>query len=215
MPYFNLKAFARPMFVALGAVSVTAFLMRSIFNFTRLSYCSPLGCTGQKLIGSSRLLSNNAPISQCQTTSLLLARGSSRSVRDKILLIGSQNSVSEYILPIMHLSKYDLTLTDSSYARQGLSAVKYGYPITIASPKLRLALFNLGLADAIIISHDKILSPIDLFNIKYQFRLQPFQARLGLPEISPNVGVSEDSEVVESHINRNRGLFDQRSYSCL
>ena len=215
MPYFNLKAFARPMFVALAAVSVTAFLMRFIFNFTRLSYCSPLGCTGQKLIGSSRLLSNNAPISQCQTTSLLLARGSSRSVRDKILLIGSQNSVSEYILPIMHLSKYDPTLADPSYIRQGLSAVKHGYPITIASSRLRLALFKLGLADAIIVSQEKILDPIDPLDIKYHFRLQPFKIRLSLPEISRTVGISEDSEVVESYINRNSDLFGRSSYSCL
>ena len=160
------------------------------------------------------LISNYAPISKCQTTSVLLARGISRSLRDKILLLGSKNSVSEYILPIIHLSKYDSTLTDSSYARQGLSAVKYGYPITIASSKLRLALFNLGLADAIILSQEKILNPVDSLSIKYQFRLQPFKVRLGLPEMSPNVGVSEDSEVVESYMMRNRALFDQRSYSC-
>ena len=204
-----------PMTVALGAVSGTAFLLHVFFNFTRLSYCSYLGCTGQKLLSPTQLISNDGPISQCQTTSLLLARGSSRSLRDKILLIGSETSVSEYILPIMHLSKYDPTLTDSSYARQGLSAVKYGYPITIASPRLRLALFDLGLADAIILSKDKISSPIDALSIKYQFRLQPFQARLGLPEMSPNLGVSEDSEVVDSHIKHNRTLFNQRSYSCL
>lgn len=203
------------MFVALAAVLVTAFLMRFIFNLTRFSYCSPLSCTGQKLIGSSRLLSNNAPISQCQTTSLLLARGSSRSVRDKILLIGSQNSVSEYILPIMHLSKYDPTLADPSYIRQGLSAVKHGYPITIASSTLRLALFKLGLADAIIVSQEKILDPIDPSDIKYHFRLQPFKIRLSLPEISRTVGISEDSEVVESYINRNSDLFSRSSYSCL
>ena len=56
----------------------------------------------------------------------------------------------------MHLSKYDPTLTDPTYARQGLSAVKYGYPITIASSELRLALFNLGLADAIIFSRQDL-----------------------------------------------------------
>ena len=166
-------------------------------------------------MGSLRSKSNDAPIAQCQTTSVLLARGISRSVRDKILLVGSKNSISEYILPIMHLSKYDPTLIDSSYARQGLSAVKHGYPITIASSKLRLALFNLGLADFIILSQDKILSPIDSLRIKYQFRLQPYKTRLGLPKISSNLGVSEDSEVVDSYIQRNRLLFDQRSYSCL
>ena len=203
------------MFVALAAVLVTAFLMRFIFNFTRLSYCSPLGCTRQKLIGSSRSLSNNAPISQCQTTSLLLARGSSRSVRDKILLIGSQNSVSEYILPIMHLSKYDPTLADPSYIRQGLSAVKHGYPISIPSSKLRLALFNLGFADAIILSQDKIPASTDLLGIQYKFRLQPFKIRLGLQEIPSNLGISEDSEVVESYINSNPVLFDKHPYSCL
>ena len=202
------------MLVALGAVSGTAFLMHSIFNLTRLSYCSSSGCRGQKIVSSSILTSNYAPIGQCHTTSVLLDRGSSRSVRDKILLIGSKNSVSEYILPIMHLSKYDPTLTDSSYARQGLSAVKYGYPITIASSNLRLALFNLGLADAIILSQEKTLNPIESLSIKYRFRLQPFKVRLRLPEMLSNEGVSEDSEVVETYIERNRDLFDQRAYSC-
>ena len=202
------------MLVALGSVSGTAFLMHSIFNATRLSYCSSSGCRGQMSTKPPRLISQFTPISQCQATSVLLAQGGSRSVRDKILLIGSKNSVSEYILPIMHLSKYDPTLADSSYARQGLSAVKYGYPIVIASPKLRLALFNLGLADAIILSREKILRPIDSMRIRYQFRLQPFKIRLGLPEISRHVGVSEDSEVVAKHIQSNRNLFDQRSYSC-
>ena len=114
----------------------------------------------------------------------------------------------------MHLSKYDPTLTDPTYARQGLSAVKYGYPITIASSELRLALFKLGLADAIILSLDKISKPVDPLSIKYQFRLQPFKIRLGLPEIFRNAGLSEDSEVVQSYIKRNRALFDQPSYSC-
>ena len=214
MPHFNPKAFTRLVFVALGAVSGTAFLMHSIFNFTRLSYCLSSVCRGQKLISPPRLTSNYAPISECQTTSVLLARGGSRSVRDKILLLGSKNSVSEYILPIMHLSKYDPSLADSSYARQGLSAVRYGYPITIASARLRLALFKLGLADAIILPQEKVLSSDDLASIKYQFRLQPFKIRLGLSEISRNVGVSEDSEVVESYIKRNRAFFDQNSYSC-
>ena len=188
--------------------------MHAIFHSMRNSYCISSGCRDQKFISPPRLISNYTPISQCQTTSVLLARGSSRSVRDKILLIGSKNSLSEYILPIMHLPKYDPTLIDTSYSRQGLSAVKYGYPITIASPKLRLALFNLGLADAIIISQEKILNPVDSSSIKYQFRLQPFKIRLGLPEISRKVGISEDSEVVESYINRNPDLFDQLSYSC-
>jgi len=212
LPHFNLKAFTRLIFAALGAVSGTSFLMHSIFNSTRLSYCLSSGCS---VFRSPRLsITNHTPISQCQTTSVLLARGSGRTVRDKILLVGRKNSVSEYILPIMHLSKYDPTLTDSSYARQGLSAVKYGYPITIPSPKLRLALFNLGLADAIILSQEKILKPVESSSIKYKFRLQPFNIRLGLPEIKRNVGISEDSEVVDSYIKRNRALFDQRSYAC-
>ena len=203
------------MFIALGAVSGTAFLLHFIFNSTRLSYCSSLGCRAQKLMGAPPLNSNDAPIAQCQTTSVLLARGISRSVRDKILLLGSTNSISEYILPIMHLSKYDPTLIDSSYARQGLSAVKYGYPITIASSQLRLALFNIGLADFIVLSQSNILGSIDSSRIKYQFRLQPYKTRLGLPQMSSNIGVSEDSEVVESYIQRNRALFGHRSYSCL
>ena len=136
-------------------------------------------------------------------------------MRDKILLVGSKNSVSEYILPMMHLSKYDPTLTDSSYARVGLSAVKHGYPISIPSSKLRLALFNLGFADAIILSQDKIPAPADLLAIQYKFRLQPFKTRLGLQEIPSNLGISEDSEVVERYINSNPVLFDKRPYSCL
>ena len=202
------------MLVALSAVLGTAFLLHSIFNSIRRSYCFSPGCNVENSIGLPQSISKYAPISQCQATSVLLARGSSRSVRDKILLLGNKNSVSEYILPIMHLSKYDTTLTDSSYARQGLSAVKYGYPITITSPKLRLALFNLGLADAIILSKEKIKKPIDTMSIRFQLRLQPFKIRLRLPEISRNVGVSEDSEVVASYVERNRDLFNQRSYSC-
>ena len=214
MPHFNLTAHVRLMLVALGAVSGTTLLLHSIFNSIRLSYCFSPGCSAENLIGLPQSTSNYAPVSQCQATSVLLARGNSRSVRDKILLLGNKNSVPEYLLPIMHLSKYDPTLTDPSYARQGLSAVKYGYPISIDSPRLRLALFNLGLADAIILSAEKILKPIDSMSIRYQFRLQPFKIRLGLPEITRNVGISEDSEVVASYIDRNRDLFDQPSYSC-
>ena len=214
MPHFNLTAHVRLMLVALGAVSGTALLLHFVFNSIRLSYCVSPGCSAENSIGLSQLISNNAPISQCQAISVLLGRGSSRSVRDKILLLGGKNSVSEYILPTMHLSKYDPTLTDPTYARQGLSAVKYGYPITIASPELRLALFKLGLADAVILSLDKISKPVDPLSIKYQFRLQPFKIRLGLPEILRNAGISEDSEVVQSYIRRNRALFDQPSYSC-
>ena len=129
--------------------------------------------------------------------------------------MGKNTSVSEYILPVMHLSKYDPTLVDPSYARQGLSAVKHGYPITIASAKLRLALFNLGLADAIILSQEKISAPLDPNAIKYRFRLQPHKIRLGLPVMAGAVGISEDSEVVENHLNRNQALFDHPSYSCI
>ena len=202
------------MLVALGAVSGTSFLLHSIYNSIRLSYCFYPDCSAENKIGLPQSRSNYEPINQCQATSVLLARGSSRSVRDKIVLLGNKNSVSEYLLPIMHLSKYDPTLTDSSYARQGLSAVKYGYPITIDSTRLRLALFNLGFADAIILSTEKILKPIDSTTIRYQFRLQPFKIRLGLPEIPRNVGVSEDSEVVASYIERNRDLFGQPLYLC-
>jgi len=200
--------------VALGAVLGTAFLLHSIFNLIRLGYCFSPSCRAQELTDSSKSISNHVPISQCRATSVLLARGSSRSVRDKILLLGQKNSLSEYILPVMHLSKYDPTLSDSSYARQGLSAVKYGYPITIGSSKLRLALFHLGLADAIILPHEKASNSIDPLNIKYQFRLQPFKIRLGLPEISQNVGISEDSEVVEKYIIRNPSLLNPHLYSC-
>jgi len=115
----------------------------------------------------------------------------------------------------MHLSKYDPTLSDPTYVRQGLSAVKYGYPITIASSKLRLALFNLGLADAIILAQEKISTPIDPLVIKYQFRLQPFKVRLQLPKISRMDGISEDSEVVDNYLKRNHILFDQPVYLCL
>ena len=214
MPNYNLRTLPL-LTLALGAVAVTAFLLHSIFNSTRLSYCSASGCKAEKLMISPKSIGNYAPIRQCRTTAILLARGSARSLRDKILLIGKKDSVSEYILPIMHLSKYDTTLTDPSYIRQGLSAVKHGYPITIASSRLRLALFKLGLADAIIVSQEKILDPIDPLDIKYYFRLQPFKIRLSLPEISRTVGISEDSEVVESYINRNSDLFSRSSYSCL
>ena len=203
------------MLVALGAVSVTSLLLHSIVNSIRDSQCSPLDCKRETSISTQETLSNFVPISQCQTTSLLLMRGIGRSLRDKIFLIGKRNSVSEYILPVMHLSKYDPTLVDSSYVRRGLSAVKYGYPITIASSTLRLALFNLGLADAIILSQEKIVSPIDPLAIKYRFRLQPFKIRQNLPRMTQDLGISEDSEAVESHVKRNPSLFDQSSYSCL
>lgn len=202
------------MLIAFGAVSVTSTLLHSALNSIRESQCSSLACPGEALISSQATLSNFAPISQCQTTSLLLMRGIGHSLRDKILLIGKRSSVSEYILPVMHLSKYDPTLVSPSYLRQGLSAVKHGYPITIANSKLRLALFNLGLADAIILSQEKIAGPIDPLAIKYRFRLQPFKVRQNLPTMTQALGISEDSEAVESHIKRNPSLFDQSSYSC-
>lgn len=214
MSQSNLAAHVRLMLVASGAVSGTAILMQVIFISTRLNYCLSADCTAENSRNLPETIIDNVSISQCEAASVLLSRGSSRAVRDKILLLGDKNSVSEYILPIMHLSKYDPTLTDSSYARQGLSAVKYGIPINIANPQLRLALYNLGLADAVILSQDKLLKPIDSMSIRYQFRLQPFKTRIGLPKILPNVGISEDSEVVASHIERNRDLFDLPSYSC-
>lgn len=115
----------------------------------------------------------------------------------------------------MHLSKYDPTLSDPTYVRQGLSAVKHGYPITIASARLRLALFNLGLADAIILAQEKISTPIDPMVVRYRFRLQPFKIRLGLPNISSKDGISEDSEVVDNYLKRNHTLFDHSVYQCL
>jgi len=214
LSHFSLTAHVRLMLVALGAVSGTSFLLHFIFNSIRLSYCSYTDCSAENQLVLPQSTSNYPPISQCQVTSVLLARGKNSSVRDKIVLLGNKNSVPEYILPIMHLSKYDPTLADPSYPRQGLSAVKYGYPITIDSPKLRLALFNLGFADAIILSTEKISKPIDPTTVKYQFRLQPFKIRLALPELSRDVGVSEDSEVVASYIERNRDLLDQPAYSC-
>ena len=200
--------------VVCGGVSATALLAHFIFDSIRINHCSGHGCTNEILISSQTALTNYVPIGQCQATSLLLARDSRRSVRDKILLVGKKNSVTEYVLPMMHLSAYDPTLTDPSYARQGLSAVKYGYPISIASSSLRLALFNLGLADAIILSPDNITTSIDPMVVKYRFRLQPFNIRLGLPRIARTVGISEDSEVVESYLKRNHSLFDQPAYSC-
>ena len=204
----------RLILVAIGALSGTVIILHVVFYLVRLSYCSSPDCSVKYSRGFTQSISNYALIGQCKATSVLLARGSRRSVRDKILLLGNNNSVTEYILPIMHLSKYDPTLTNPSYARQGLSAVKHGYPISISSPKLRLFLFNLGLADAIILSQEKISKPIDSTHVKYQFRLQPFKIRLSLPEISRNIGISEDSEVVANYIERNRDLFSQSSYSC-
>jgi len=93
--------------------------------------------------------------------------------------------------------------------------VKYGYPISVSSPDARLLLFKIGLADAVIISPDKLRSHLDMSDIKYQFRLQPYNSRLKLPAIPASIGRSEDSEVLSAYMFKNAILFNRNSYSCL
>jgi len=93
--------------------------------------------------------------------------------------------------------------------------VKYGYPISVASPDVRLLLFKIGLADVVVISPDKLQSPLDKVHVKYLFRLQPYKSRLKLPAIPASIGMSEDSEVLSAYIVKNASLFNRKSYSCL
>jgi len=214
--HLSLRTPARVFAIALGAVSLTAFLLNLMFKATRIAYCLNITCDNQtRAVLPANRDEKYSPIGQCAATTLLLARGDSGSLRDKILLVGKSTSVAEYVLPSMHFSRYDPTLSDPSYSRQGLSAVRYGYPLSIASSKLRLLLFHLGLADAIVFSPTKTTVSFNPRDVKYRFRLQPFKDRVKLPDIPPAKGISEDSEVVIQHLKKNSSLFDQPSYSCL
>lgn len=200
---------------SLSAVALAAFSLHAIFQVLRLGYCKVANCEAKDLGGSPELRESNFSADSCVINSLILQHGNINSIRDKILLVGSKSSIAEYVLPLMHLSKYDSSLTDLSFSRQGLSAVKYGYPISIPNSKIRYRLFQLGLADAIVLSPQKISNPINSAYVKYQFRLQPFKLRIQLPEIPSWIGVSEDSEVVQDYIARNRNLFSRPFYQCL
>ena len=215
--YSNLKGLAKAFAIALGGVSLSAGLLYSISRLVISRYCSSHACRRESLATTSQSVSNHASIRQCVVSSLLLVHGSgsTATVRDKILLLGKQNSIAEYVLPVMHLSKFDMTLSDSTHSRQGLSAVKYGFPISIPDPSTRLLLFKLGFADAIVLAPETVSSPVKLSTVKYRFRLQPYEIRRTLPTLPTHVGISEDSEIVEQHLLKHPTLFDQPSYKCL
>lgn len=208
------KAFLWTLFLALIATLATSHALKSILIAIRDRQCLNQSCVKQRL--KSALYSHNPDVlaRHCDTTSLVLARDSSKRIRDRIVLLGEKNSISEYILPLMHLSKYDTTLSSSSFSRQGLSAVKYGYPFFVSSPELRLFLFKARLADVIVLSSSKLAKFVDPATIKYRFRIHPYRSRLMNSEIPRSLGFSEDSEVVTKHIARNKELLDHAPYLC-
>jgi len=201
--------------LALAASSLLAFLLQGIYQVVRSSFCPQEGCERHESSSLTLPTVQSQPPAKCTATSLLLARGSEKRIRDKILLLGSQNSIAEYVLPLMQLAGYDSSLSNSSSTRQGLSAAKYGYPISVSSPDVRLLLFKIGLADVVVISPDKLQSHLDKVHVKYLFRLQPYKSRLKLPAIPASIGMSEDSEVLSAYIVKNASLFNRKSYSCL
>ena len=201
--------------VSLSGVALAAIALNVVFQALRLGYCTGPKCEVKRLGDSPQLANSNFSAESCSANSIILQRGNTRSIRDKILLVGSQRSIAEYILPMMHFSKYDPSLSDSSFSRQGLSAVKYGYPISIPNSQIRYRLFQLGLADVIVLAPQKIPNSINPSDVKYRFRLQPFKRRIQLPKIPSGTGISEDSEVVQEYITRNRNLFDGSFYQCL
>jgi hypothetical protein len=200
---------------ALAASSLLAFLLQRLYQVIRKSYCPQVGCAQQESPTRSLPAIQSQSPAKCTATSFLLARGSDKRIRDKILLLGSQNSIAEYVLPLMHLASFDSSLSDSSSTRRGASAVKYGYPISVSSPEARLLLFKIGFADAVVISPDKLRSPLDKALVKYYFRLQPYKSRLNLPAIPASLGISEDSEVLTAYMFKNPALFNRNPYSCV
>lgn len=211
----TLKTLPKVIIVSLSGVALAAIALYAVIQALRLGYCRGPKCEVKRLGDSPQLANANSSATFCLANSLILQRGNTRSIRDKILLLGSQDSIAEYILPMMHLSKYDPSLSDSSFSRQGLSAVKYGYPISITNSQVRYLLFQLGLADAIVLAPQKIPDSINPADVKYRFRLQPFKRRIQLPKIPSGAGISEDSEVVQEYITRNPNLFDGSFYQCL
>ena len=193
-----------------------AILTHSLFGAVRASYCSRFICYPKHKLESAGVTQRLPPVDKCTVTSLLLVRGNTETkIRDRILLVGKDNSIAEYILPLLHITRFDPSLSDPSLPRQGLSAVKYGFPFFIPNSDIRLFLFNLGLADAIVLAPQKTSSDIDPSTIKYRFRLQPYKRRLELPPVSARLGVSEDSEVVEAFLDKNPTLFNRPFYTCL
>ena len=211
----TLKTLLKVIAISLSSVAFAAIGLYAVFQTLRPDYCSGPKCEVKGLGGSPELTNSTPSAESCVVNSLILQRGNSRSIRDKILLLGSQTSIAEYILPMMHLSKYDSSLSDPSFSRQGLSALKYGYPISIPNSHIRYRLFQLGLADAIVLAPQKISNSINPADVKYRFRLQPFKQRIQLPEISAGTGISEDSEVVQKYITKNPNLFSGSYYQCL
>ena len=190
-------------------------LIHFLFGSVRASYCFRFICYPKHESESAVLTQRLPTIAKCSVTSVLLVRENRGSIRDRILLVGKDNSIAEYILPLLHISRFDPSLSDPSLPRQGFSAVKYGFPFFVPNPDIRLFLFNLGLADAIVLAPQKTLSDIDPSTIRYRFRLQPYKRRLELPPVSTSVGVSEDSEVVEAFLDKNPTLFNRPLYTCL
>ena len=211
----TLRTLPKVIFVSLSAVALAAIALYAVYQALRLEYCREPRCELKGSANSPELTNSNSSAESCVVDSLILQRGNSQAIRDKILLVGSQSSIAEYILPMMHLSRYDASLSSSSFSRQGLSAVKYGYPISIPNSQIRYRLFQLGLADAIVLAPQKISSAINPADVKYRFRLQPFKLRIQLPGIPSGTGISEDSEVVQDYITRNPNLFGGSFYQCL
>ena len=211
----TLRTLPKVIVVSLNGVALAAFALYAVFQALRLDYCRGPKCEVKGLGGTPGLTNSNLSAESCVVDSLILQRGNSHSVRDKILLVGSQGSIAEYVLPMMHISRYDASLSSPSFSRQGLSALKYRYPISIPNSQIRYRLFQLGLADAIVLAPQKISNSINPADVKYRFRLRPFKQRIQLPGIPSGTGISEDSEVVQDYITRNPNLFGGSFYQCL
>ena len=213
MAYFTPKRLARSLALTFGASLLLAYALQKTAIYGRKFLCLATRCNYS--IDTAESVGNPPPsVESCITRAYLLSRNETRRVRDTILLLGSEDSVAEYLLPFLHLSSYDKSLVDTNYERKGLSGAKYGYPFSIPNQHIRYLLFKLHLADAIVITPTENSPSIHPDEIKYLFRLQPFKLRRSLPMIPHSLGVSEDSEVLGQLVSKNPHLFKGTAFTC-
>lgn len=213
MVNYTSKRLCLPLLLTLGASFVLAFILQETFLYSRSLLCANSNCL-PNAVNLEPIKSSSSPIETCIVSAYLLSRSNERRIRDRILLLGRENSVGEYLLPFLHLSTYDKSLVDPKYERKGISAVKYGYPFSIANQSIRYWLFRAGIADAVVISPGKNSPHIHPRDIRYLFRLQPYVIRRELPNIHPSIGVSEDSEVLKELVSNNPSLFKAHLFTC-
>ena len=213
MGNYTSKRLLHPLLLTLGASFVLAFILREMFQYTRNLLCTNSNCL-PNAVDVEPTKTSPSPIKTCIVNAYLLSRNPERRIRDRILLLGRENSVGEYLLPFLHLSTYDKSLVDPKYERKGISAVKYGYPFSIANQSIRYWLFRARIADAVVIAPGKNSPYLHPRDIRYVFRLQPYVIRRGLPNIDSSIGVSEDSEVLAELASNNPSLFKSHLFTC-